>query len=275
MLLVPEARHVGILEQVGAVAMIAAVRDIEPDLVQARRPLQRQLRLGVGKTPVAGNLREEPQRARLDPRRLRGIDVIAAHHRPDGALARVLISESTHHVVQQPIAQRAFGHAHLLDAERIEDLGEYHHAARKHRPPLVGERLELQVAAVAGCDHVGQQFLHAARADVLRSGVALAQALADGAHRARAADDMFPAALHEGRLHRLDLEARGESRVRDALGGDALVAEKARAQGYAAELEALEQLRLVALADRELGAAAADVDHQPPPGFGRQRVRHA
>ena len=43
LLLAREARHVGVLEQVGAVAVVAVVRDVEPDLVQPRRPVQRQL----------------------------------------------------------------------------------------------------------------------------------------------------------------------------------------------------------------------------------------
>ena len=43
LLLAREAGHVGVLEQVGAMAVIAAVGDIEPDLVQARRPFQPQV----------------------------------------------------------------------------------------------------------------------------------------------------------------------------------------------------------------------------------------
>ena len=65
-------------------------------------------------------------------------------------------------------------------------------------------------------------------------------ALADGAHRAGAADRVLPAAAAEGGLHRLELQARGQARALHALGGDLAVAEEALAQGHAAHLQALE-----------------------------------
>ena len=105
--------------------------------------------------------------------------------------------------------------------------------------------------------------------------VALLQALADRAHRTGAADHLLPATLQECRLHRFDFHARGQLRALEALCRQPFLAEMALTQRHAAELEAGQQLRLVAFADHDLGAAAADVDHQPVPGLRRQRVRHA
>ena len=75
---------------------------------------------------------------------------------------------------------------------------------------------------------------------VERLRVELADGLADGAHGAGAAGGALPAAAAEGRLHGLELQARGQARALDALGGDLAVAEEALAQGDAAHLQALE-----------------------------------
>ena len=86
---------------------------------------------------------------------------------------------------------------------------------------------------------------------------------------------MLPAAAAEGRHHRLELQARGKARALHALGGDLAVAEEALAQGDAAHLQALELQGRQALADDELGAAAADVDHQALARLARHGVRDA
>ena len=99
--------------------------------------------------------------------------------------------------------------------------------------------------------------------------VALLQALADRAHRAGTADHLLPATLQERGLHRLDFHARRELRTLEALRREPFIAEIALTQRHAAEIEARQELRLVAFADDDLGAAAANVDHQPMAGLGR------
>ena len=84
-----------------------------------------------------------------------------------------------------------------------------------------------------------------------------------------------PAAAQERRLDRLEFQPRRQPRALDALGRQAAIAEVALAQRHAADLQALELQRLEMLADDDLGAAAADVDHQPPAVFVRQVVRDA
>ena len=85
---------------------------------------------------------------------------------------------------------------------------------------------------------------------------------------------LLPAAAAEGRLHRLELEPRGQPRALDALGARSCRRRKKRSlSDDAAHLQALELQRLEALADDELGAAAADVDHQAPARLARHRVR--
>ena len=93
LLLAREAGHVGVLEQVGAVAVVAAVRDVEADLVQARGPLQRQVRerlLAASRSRATCS--RKSQRRGLDALGLLGVDVVALLHRAHGALARVLVA---------------------------------------------------------------------------------------------------------------------------------------------------------------------------------------
>ena len=95
------------------------------------------------------------------------------------------------------------------------------------------------------------------------------------AHRPRRAERGVPLAAPEARHHRLDLELRRGARALHALLGDRAVAEVLRAQAHAAHVQALEPLGGEPLADDQLGAAAADVDHQPVAGLARRGVRDA
>src|ERR1700732_2153402 len=111
--------------------------------------------------------------------------------------------------------------------------------------------------------------------DGLRLRIEHPDRIADGAHRPGAAGGSVPATAAEGRLHRLELQARRQARALHALGGDLAVAEKPLTQRDAAHLQALELKRRERFADDALGAAAADVDHQAPSRLVRHGVRHA
>jgi hypothetical protein len=131
LLLARKTRHVGVLKQIGAVAMVAAVRHIKARLMQARGPLQRKIRQRILEPPRMAHLREELKRGRLHALRLRKIHVIALLHRVHRALARILIREAAEHVVEQPLAHGALGDAHLLDSQYLKDFGENRRAARE------------------------------------------------------------------------------------------------------------------------------------------------
>ncbi len=75
-------------------------------------------------------------------------------------------------------------------------------------------------------------------------------------------DRALPAHAPEQRHDRSELEPHGETRALEALAGQLAVAEVLATQAHAADRETLEPLRLVAFADDELGAAAADVDDE-------------
>ena len=68
--------------------------------------------------------------------------MVALLHRAHGAVARILVRVAAHHVVQQALAHRAFGPAHLLDLQLREDLGEDGHATGEHRAPVLGDAFQ-------------------------------------------------------------------------------------------------------------------------------------
>src|SRR6185312_16589417 len=93
-----ESLHVGVLEQIRAVPVVTIVRDVEPDLVKPRGPLQYQVRQRILELPRLASLREELEHTRLDALGLREVDVIALLHAAHAALTRVLVGEAAHHV---------------------------------------------------------------------------------------------------------------------------------------------------------------------------------
>ena len=77
------------------------------------------------------------------------------------------------------------------------------------------------------------------------------------------------------RNDRREQRARIAARLGIACGQRHVTVQATIGQRYATELYAGGALRIEAAADAELGAASADVDHQPAAVVGGQRVRHA
>ena len=136
LLLAREARHVGILEQVGAVAVVFGVRDIEAGFVQTRRPAQHRLRQRIFQSPLGFNLFEQGDRGHLDAFCLGDVDVIAFLHGAHAAHARILVGEPPHEIVEQSFAHRALGYANPIDAEVLDHFQEDREARGKHRRAL-------------------------------------------------------------------------------------------------------------------------------------------
>ncbi len=154
-----ESRHIRVFQQIGAVPVIAAVGDVESDLVQPCGPSEPLIRKRIGKAPGLTGLLQKIQHRGFDSLRLSHVDVIAPLHRAHRAVACILIGEAPEHVVEQPFAHRAFGNLHLLDTQHIEDRRQNHGAAGKHRPTVFGDRRQPQLAHMAGLDDVFQGLI--------------------------------------------------------------------------------------------------------------------
>src|SRR6185312_11887199 len=223
--------------------------------------------------PGVTGLLQEMQRGRFYALGLREVYVVALLHAAHGSIACVLVRVATHHVVEQALAHGTVGGPHFFQPQAGEDLSQDGDAAGEDRAAVLRQRCELELAHVAGLDQVGDGALETRGRDGERLGIELADGLADRPHGARAARSSLPAAAPEGRLHRLELEARRYARGGHALHGDLAVAEEPLAQRYAAHLQALELEGAQALPNDELGAAAADVRDQAPPGLARHGMR--
>jgi hypothetical protein len=173
------------------------------------------------------------------------------------------------HVVEQALAHRRLANAHLADVERRETRFEDRDAAREHADAIVGEAGQAQlVDAAAGDDRVAD----APQRDARDAGLAPTGRLRDRADRldrARRADRLVPALRAIVRRELLQLDRDLGLRAMPAFRTDLAVFEEAQRARDTAHLQAFLLDRLEMLADDEFGAAAADVDHEPP--FGRLR----
>src|SRR5690606_31295922 len=113
----PEARQFRVREQITAVLMVFRMRDVEADLVQARGPLEQLTAARIVEPPSRLDLIEQRLDGSLDPGPLLLVDVVAMLHAAHRPLARVLVAEATQHVVEQPLAKRAFARIEVLEPE--------------------------------------------------------------------------------------------------------------------------------------------------------------
>ncbi|MNM94199.1 hypothetical protein D3C81_1065950 [compost metagenome] len=270
-----EAGQVGVLEDVGAVLVVVVVGDIQADLVHLGAPRQQLAVPVVVEVPGRGDLVEDRQRLGLDPRRLLQVDVVALHQRRQGALAHVLVTLPADHVVQHAFAQGALGVAHRVDAQGVEGRLEDRQARRQDRLAIRLDPVDGQFGQTVALEQLALEPGQPRRGDLAVALAAGRQRLADGANAAGGADRLAPAELAYRLLEAHQLQACGGVGLGVARQAQLAVAEVALAVADAAHLQALAQQRVEALADDELGAAAADVGHQALALGVRQAVRHA
>ena len=230
---------------------------------------------GVLEPPLRLDLLQQAYGGGFDAVGLQRVDVVALLHGADAAHPGILVGESAHQIVKQSLAHRAFGDAHAVDAEILDNFQEYRETRRKHRRTRGVDVLEIEVIDVSRRDHALGQRSQMIERDARRIRIQLAHHVADHADRSRAAEGLQPAELAVGLRDRLELQPDGGAGPLEALFGDAAVVEKARGQPHASHRQALEQQRIEALADDDFGGAAADVDHQALVRAHGAGVRHA
>ena len=102
-----EAGHVGVLDDVRAVFVIAGVRDLEPDLVQPRRPRENVARFFGIERPRFRNLVEDPPGGAFDARRLLVVYAVVIAQPTDRPIADVFMADAAEQIVEQAFTQRA------------------------------------------------------------------------------------------------------------------------------------------------------------------------
>jgi hypothetical protein len=88
-----------VFEQIGAVTVIAGMRNVQACLVQPRGPAQHGFRQGVFQSPGVFDLLQQRHRGRFDAVSLHFVDVVALLHGAHAAHARIFIGESSHEIV--------------------------------------------------------------------------------------------------------------------------------------------------------------------------------
>jgi hypothetical protein len=190
------------------------------------------------------------------------VDVIAALHRAYRALARILVLQAAQHVVEQPFAQRAGADLQTLDFQRAQDLGENRHTARENGCALRSQAGQVQMLHMLRLDHLIDDRLDGPRTDPAVGQLQVLSHVGCRARRAGGTERTLPAAAAEGCGDGAQLQACGESRALEPLGTQLAVSEVRAAHADASDVQALEMLGLIAFADDELGAAAADIDDE-------------
>lgn len=256
-------------------SVVPAERDRQPDLVEARGPAQHRTVLDGIEPPRLGHVVEQRDGGLLDPIGLRDVDVIALDEHPDGPVADVLVRVPAQQVVQHSLAQGAGRDGHLLDLQALEDRGEHRDPAHEDRDPLGRQPGERDLVDGVELQERGAQRLESLARDGAVRPTVLPQDPADGVDRPGRPERLVPAGLPERSLDRAEFEERRHHRVLEAALAELAVAEVAERVRHAPHVEAVRRARLEAVAEDDLGAPSADVDHQALAAGGGRGVGDA
>lgn len=89
-----EPEHVSVGDDVLAVTMVVAMRDIQAYFVQTRSPGEKILRILEVEAPAVADLTQQVKRCAFDPFRLTSIDVGTIRERVDTAGADVVLPDA-------------------------------------------------------------------------------------------------------------------------------------------------------------------------------------
>ena len=254
--------------------MIAAVGNGQTDLVQPRRPLQ-GLRRVLIEPPRRGHLLQALLGGARHTLRLPAVHMVARRQTGNGTRTNILMTHAAEQVMKQPLAQRPVGHLQALDLQCFERGNQNRQTAGQHRGAVLADTEGLQVPDVTDAEQHLAQAIKRVERDVALAPAARLQHRTDGAHGPGSAIGGLPAKRAELRRHRLELEARRRFRAPHGLGRDLAFGKVTLAEPHTTDMQALHLQRLEPATDDRLGAAAADVEHQPLAIVVGQVTRHA
>ena len=257
-----ESGQIGVGDQVGGMAMMLGVGDVQTHFVKARRPDHDPPVELVRQPPVVSHLLQKPERRRFDPPRLRSVHVETQLQPVDGLVPGIVAPDSSEHVVQETLAQRAVADLQLVDSQAGHGLPEYHQPAREHRRSPRVEVRETHLRDSTRTDHLADEGFHRVHGQAALDQPHAPRRALRGTDRSRGAHGTVPAQGLKRGDHRLQFEARRKPRPAEAGPADLATVEITAAQPDATHEQAFQIPRLVALADDQFRAAAADVHHQ-------------
>ena len=274
-LLEREPVHLRVLDDVGAVLVEAGVVDVEADLVQLRPPGEHEPGEFSGEVPRLRALFEKLKRSLPDPLGLVRLHVVAAGHRLDGRVPRVLVVQPTQQVVQSAFAQRAARDTHLLYAQCLEHRQQDGNAAGEHRCPALAQALDAAAQRATAFDQQVSKAEQRLQRDALLAPARGPQDFRHRADRARRTDSHCPAGPGtEASLDRLQLHESRDFGTPPPLRPHPAAREVPQAGADATHVEALQVERPRALADDQLRRPATDV-HGQAPFIAGEASRHA
>ena len=190
------------------------------------------------------------------------VELVAADQAVGGAIPGITVVIVAEQAVDEPFTQCTTRQGHALDVEGLEDGDQDGETGGEHGQPFGRQPFELQLIESAAGDGLTHQLLQLGQGDPL--------ALALGQHDllqrldgAGGADAGAPAEDTVVRSHFLQYRLGGGNGLVEARLGELAITEVVVEPGDAAHVQAVEQLGFALLADHQLGAGAADVDHQP------------
>ena len=258
-------------QQVFAVLVIAGVRDRQAAFVQPRGPSQ-QLTAGfLVQFPLGQNLLQQAQRGCLDIGSMAVVHAVTLSQRRDRDATDIAVAEPADQIVQHAFTQRALGGEHAFELEAVEHAGQHRQPAGEHRAPVLAQIGVINLVHVAAVGQQLQGFFQTVAGDFVLDPAFRAHHAPGAADGAGGTNRDVPAGFAITLLEKLQLDPRRQPRLAQALFGDGAVLEKSLRVHHTPQRDAFHLARLAVLAEDQLGAAAADIHHQP----ARRRVAQA
>jgi hypothetical protein len=181
----------------------------------------------------------------------------------------------------QQVEQHAFTQCparrlHRAELERSKDRAQDRNSARDHRLAIRPHSRQVESLDVLRGDELLAQPIESGRCDrSARHFAALAQNRSDRPYRSRRTERLGPTECQQPALHGPQFELRLDLGALTRFVGDLAVFEEPLRPRHAAHVETRQLADFEALADDDLGAAAADVDDEASPRHVRRMMRHS
>src|SRR3990167_5065967 len=164
--------------------------------------------------------------------------------------------------------------AHALDITGIEDRFENRQACREDASAIWLDAIEVELFHLTSLEYFAFQQGQALGVYFACAKARRLNGQADGLDRAGCAHRIFPAQAAQSMLYAHDLQPRRRVGLGVTRRGDLAVLEETLGKADAAHLQAFAQQWFEALADDELGAAAANIGNQALARGVCDAVRH-